>query len=102
MLSRAEDAEGVRIAVDGVSDYREMMDQTGMGGGGAGIGNQSGGIGGDDGKSLEDLFYEKEMQIAKLAFTYQFTHAVVYAWVKLREQVSCGGEAWCQADWLAD
>lgn len=88
MLSRAEDAEGVRIAVDGVSDYREMMDQTGMGGGGGGgIGNQSGGIGGDDGKSLEDLFYEKEMQIAKLAFTHQFTHAVVYAWVKLREQV---------------
>jgi V-type H+-transporting ATPase subunit d len=88
MLSRADDAEGVRIAVDGVSDYREMMDQTGMGGGGGGgIGNQSGGIGGDEGKSLEDLFYEKEMQLSKLAFTYQFTHAVVYAWVKLREQV---------------
>jgi V-type H+-transporting ATPase subunit d len=97
MLSRADDAEGVRIAVDGVSDYREMMDQTGMGGGGGGgIGNQSGGIGGDEGKSLEDLFYEKEMQLSKLAFTYQFTHAVVYAWVKLREQVClcCICEPW--------
>lgn len=85
MLSRAEDVEGVRIAVDGVHDYRTMLDQTGMGGGG--IGNQSGGMGGDEGKSLEDLFYQKEMEICKLAFTYQFTHAVVYAWVKLREQV---------------
>ena len=89
MLSRADDPEGVRIAVDGVHDYRTMMDQTGMGGGGGGgIGNQSGGIGGDEGKSLEDLFYQKEMEISKLAFTYQFTHAVVYAWVKLKEQVS--------------
>ncbi|WPG99950.1 Hypothetical protein R9X50_00277300 [Acrodontium crateriforme] len=85
MLSRADDAEGVRIAVDGVYDYRTMLDQTGMGGGG-GLGNQSGGIGGDEGKSLEDLFYQKEMEIAKLAFTHQFTHSLVYAWVKLREQ----------------
>ncbi|KAK3711308.1 H(+)-transporting V0 sector ATPase subunit d [Vermiconidia calcicola] len=85
MLSRADDAEGVRIAIDGVQDYRTMMDQTGMGGG-SGLGNQSGGIGGDEGKSLEDLFYLKEMEISKLAFTYQFTHAVVYAWVKLKEQ----------------
>ncbi|KAK0367334.1 H(+)-transporting V0 sector ATPase subunit d [Friedmanniomyces endolithicus] len=90
MLSRAEDVEGVRIAVDGVSDYRDMMDQTGMSGGnsgGGGLGNQSGGVGGDtEGKSLEDMFYEREMQIAKMSFTFQFTHAIVYAWVKLREQ----------------
>ena len=85
MLSRADDVEGVRIAVDGVLDYRTMIDQTNSSGGG--VGNQSGGIGGDEGKSLEDLFYQKEMEIAKLAFTHQFTHAVVYAWVKLREQV---------------
>ncbi|EME83437.1 uncharacterized protein MYCFIDRAFT_188453 [Pseudocercospora fijiensis CIRAD86] len=84
MLSRADDVEGVRIAVDGVHDYRTMLDQTGMGGNS--IGNQSGGIGGDEGKSLEDLFYQKEMELSKMAFTYQFTHAVVYAWVKLREQ----------------
>lgn len=87
MLSRADDPEGVRIAVDGVSDYRSMLDQTGMGGSSGGIGNQSGGIGGDEGKSLEDLFYQKEMEISKLAFTFQFTHAIVYAWLRLREQV---------------
>lgn len=88
MLSRADDSEGVRIAVDGVYDYKTMLDQSGMGGGSSGLGNQSGGIGGDDGKSLEDLFYQKEMEIAKLTFTYQFTHAIVYGWLKLREQVS--------------
>lgn len=87
MLSRADDPEGVRIAVDGVSDYRTFFDQTGMGSGNSGVGNMSGGAG-DEGKSLEDLFYEKEMELSKLAFTRQFTYSIVYAWVKLREQVS--------------
>lgn len=93
MLSRADDIEGVRIAVDGVGDYRTFFDAAGFGGSGgggglgpAGAGNTSGGIGGGEGKSLEDLFYQKEMEISKLAFTRQFTHSVVYAWVKLREQ----------------
>lgn len=90
MLSRADDAEGVRIAIDGVSDYRSFFDKAGISesnsGGGGGVGNMSGGAG-DEGKSLEDLFYQKEMDLSKLAFTYQFTHSVVYAWVKLREQV---------------
>ncbi|KAI9752285.1 MAG: H(+)-transporting V0 sector ATPase subunit d [Lichina confinis] len=94
MLSRADDIEGVRIAVDGVGDYRSFFDAAGFGGSGggggglgvAGAGNTSGGIGGGEGKSLEDLFYQKEMEMSKLAFTRQFTHSVVYAWVKLREQ----------------
>ncbi|KAK4991513.1 H(+)-transporting V0 sector ATPase subunit d [Elasticomyces elasticus] len=86
MLSRADDAEGVRIAVDGISDFRTFFDQTGTGAQqSSGIGNMSGGSG-DDSKTLEDMFYQKEMEISKLAFTRQFTHAVVYAWVKLREQ----------------
>jgi ATP synthase (C/AC39) subunit len=36
---------------------------------------------------LEDMFYQKEMEISKNAFTRQFSYAIVYAWVKLREQV---------------
>lgn len=90
MLSRADDIEGVRIAVDGIHDYKAFFDQAGMsgsGGGGGGVGNMSGGSG-SEGKSLEDLFYQKEMEISKIAFTRQFTLAVVYAWVKLKEQVS--------------
>ncbi|KAI9846673.1 MAG: H(+)-transporting V0 sector ATPase subunit d [Sclerophora amabilis] len=89
MLSRADDIEGVRVAVDGVNDYKSYFDATGLGQGGGlgggGAGNMSGGSGGE-GKSLEDMFYQKEMEISKGAFTRQFTHAVVYAWVKLREQ----------------
>lgn len=88
LLSRADDIEGVRLAIEGVSEYKSYFDQTGMSGGGSGsgVGNLSGGSG-MEGKSLEDLFYQKEMEISKLAFTRQFTHGVVYAWVKLKEQV---------------
>lgn len=87
MLSRADDVEGVRVAVEGVSDYKTFFDQTGLSGNsGGGVGNMSGGVGGES-RSLEDLFYQKEMEISKLAFTQQFTHGIVYAWVKLREQV---------------
>ncbi|KAH0559643.1 H(+)-transporting V0 sector ATPase subunit d [Trichoglossum hirsutum] len=90
MLSRADDVEGVRVAVDGVNDYRTFFDATGLGqgsglGGSGGVGNMGGG-GSSEGKSLEDMFYQKEMEIAKGAFTRQFTYAVVFAWVKLREQ----------------
>lgn len=89
MLSRADDIEGVSLAVSGVHDYKSYFDMVGMGQGGmggGGAGNMSGGTG-SDGKSLEDMFYQKEMEISKSAFTRQFTHAVIYAWVKLREQV---------------
>lgn len=87
MLSRADDVEGVRIAVEMVGDYKTFFDQTGLSqGGGGAVGNMAGGTGGET-KSLEDLFYAKEMEMAKLAFTRQFTHSIVYAWVKLREQV---------------
>jgi V-type H+-transporting ATPase subunit d len=87
MLSRADDVEGVRLAVEGVSDYKSYFDATGLGqSGGVGAGNMSGGTGGE-GKSLEDMFYQKEMEISKEAFTRQFTYGIVYAWVRLREQV---------------
>ena len=87
MLSRADDLEGVSLAVSGNHDYKSYFDQIGMSGGTSGVGNMSGG-GGAESKSLEDMFYQKEMEISKTAFTRQFTHAVIYAWVKLREQVS--------------
>ena len=87
MLSRAEDVEGVALAVSGVGDYKRFFDEVGLNqGGGLGAGNMAGGSGGEQ-KSLEDMFYLKEMELSKMVFTRQFTHAVVYAWVKLREQV---------------
>jgi V-type H+-transporting ATPase subunit d len=85
MLSRADDMESVGLAVSGVADYKNFFDQMSQGGG-IGAGNMAGGSG-SEGKSLEDMFYQKEMELSKLVFTQQFTHAVIYAWVKLREQV---------------
>ncbi|KAI4154151.1 MAG: hypothetical protein LQ340_001856 [Diploschistes diacapsis] len=85
MLSRADDVDGVSVAVSGISDYKSYFDAAGLNQGGFGAGNMAGGSG-SDGRSLEDMFYQKEMEISKLAFTRQFTHAVIYAWVKLREQ----------------
>ncbi|MCJ1330710.1 H(+)-transporting V0 sector ATPase subunit d [Thelotrema lepadinum] len=85
MLSRADDVEGVSLAVSGISDYRSYFDAAGLNQGGFGAGNMAGGSG-HEGRSLEDMFYQKEMEISKLAFTRQFTHAVIYAWVKLKEQ----------------
>ncbi|KAG0643637.1 V-type proton ATPase subunit D [Tuber brumale] len=75
MLSKADDVEGVRAAVEGVSEYKAFFEQ------GMGQGVSSG-----HPKSLEDLFYQKEMEISKMAFTQQFTYGVVFSWVKLREQ----------------
>lgn len=85
MLSRADDIEGVSLAVSAVPEYKAFFDAVGLSQGGAG-GIGSGG--GAEGKSLEDLFYQKEMESSKLVFTRQFTPAVIYAWVKLKEQVS--------------
>ena len=87
MLSRADDVEGVALAVSGVGEYKGFFDAVGLNqSGGGGLGNMAGGSG-SDAKSLEDLFYQKEMELSKLVFTRQFTPAVIYAWVKLREQV---------------
>ncbi|KAF7846429.1 hypothetical protein BT93_L4384 [Corymbia citriodora subsp. variegata] len=93
MLSRADDLEGVSLAVSGNADYKRYFDEVGLSQGNNGVGNMSGGSGGEN-KSLEDLFYQKEMELSKLVFTQQFTHAVIYAWVKLREQVKQA--AYCQ------
>ncbi|KAF3152761.1 H(+)-transporting V0 sector ATPase subunit d [Orbilia oligospora] len=79
MLSRADDPEAVRLAIEIVGEYRYFFDQGGIGQGG-------GGIGGGTQKSLEDIFYQKEMELAKGTFTHHFTFAVVYAWLKLQEQ----------------
>lgn len=79
MLGKADDVDGVRLAVEGVGEYKGFFDQSGLGGGGYGQGGQP--------KSLEDMFYAKEMELAKMVFTQQFNYAVIFAWVKLREQV---------------
>lgn len=88
MLSRADDIEGVSLACSGVQDFKSLFDNVGMSSGGndePGLGNMSSGL--NEGKSLEDMFYQKKCEMAKLAFTNQFTMATVYSWVRLGVQV---------------
>jgi len=38
-------------------------------------------------KCLGDLFYQNEIEIAKITSTRQPAHGVIFSWVKLREEV---------------
>jgi len=71
-LSRAEDNEQVRGAVDFVAAYRSIFQSTGSG------------LSSD--KSLEDAFFEHEVHLNELAFNGQFGYGVFYAYFKLKEQ----------------
>jgi len=92
MLAKADDREGVRLALRGNEELEDFFSRASMGGGPSFPGNQEGGEGGagDGPLGLEDMFYLKEMQLAKSSFTRQFNYGIVYAWVKLREQVRSG------------
>lgn len=78
-LSKAKTMDELKTAISGIDEYRRMLDASGFG-------NQAS-VNGEPPKSLEDLFYQKEMELSKLTFTQQFTYAAFFAWVKLQEQV---------------
>ncbi|KAL3231517.1 V-type proton ATPase subunit d [Nakaseomyces bracarensis] len=63
-LAEAKDFESIRAALGQVSDYRNAL--------------ESG--------SLEDHFYQLEMNLCRDAFTQQFTISTIWAWMKSREQ----------------
>lgn len=65
-LSRAEDGEAIRSALTS-TEYESLLDTS-------------------QGKSLEDHFYQREMELMKSTFLQQFHFAIVFGWVKLREQ----------------
>lgn len=68
-LSKCDDLEQVRSSMEQYSQYRHIFQET--------TGTE---------KSLEDSFFEYEVQQNKLAFEQQFHYGVFYAYVKLKEQ----------------
>jgi len=68
-LAKADDVEQVKGAMEYYSSYRALFQE---------------GLGAE--KSLEDTFFDYEVQLNKLAFMRQFGYGVFYAYVKLKEQ----------------
>lgn len=86
-LARAEDAEGVKAAVEHVPEYKAFFDAA-VGSSGGGSGARSGGAEDEDADSasLEDEFFKYDVDLNKQTFLQQFQYAVFYSFVKLKEQ----------------
>jgi len=69
-LAKATDLDAVRSAIDAFPEYRGLLTDTGF----------------DDDKSIEDQFFELEVNLNRLAFEQQFHYGMYYAYVKLKEQ----------------
>lgn len=69
-LSRADDIEQVRSVIEGYAEYRVFFDR--------GIGEEE--------KSLEDRFFDHEVNLNKKIWQGQFHFTPFYAFVKLKEQ----------------
>eukprot|EP01105_Mastigella_eilhardi_P007387 TRINITY_DN18852_c0_g1_i1.p2 TRINITY_DN18852_c0_g1~~TRINITY_DN18852_c0_g1_i1.p2 ORF type:complete len:387 (-),score=128.92 TRINITY_DN18852_c0_g1_i1:65-1183(-) len=69
-LSKADDADQVREAVNHILPYRKLFQE----------------LGPNSEKSLEDAFFEYEVEINKMAFDTQMGYALFYSFVKLKEQ----------------
>lgn len=86
-LARAEDAEGVKAAVEHVPEYKAFFDAA-VGSSGGGSGARSSGAEDEDADSasLEDEFFKYDVDLNKQTFLQQFQYAVFYSFVKLKEQ----------------
>ncbi|MBV94431.1 V-type proton ATPase subunit d 2, partial [Eschrichtius robustus] len=71
LLAQAEDFEQMKRVADHYGVYKPLFEAVGDGSGG---------------KALEDVFYEREVQMNVLAFNRQFHYGVFYAYTKLKEQ----------------
>ena len=69
-LSRADDLDQVKAVMDSYAEYRKFFDV-------AHVGPE---------KSLEDRFFEYEVQLCKDSFMQQCHYGVFYSYVKLKEQ----------------
>lgn len=85
-LSRADEFEQVRSAVEMVGEYRQFFETAGSSSNNAASGNNDDGSGGGAAQDMEDQFFKEEVRLNKLAFLMQFQFAVFYAYFKLKEQ----------------
>jgi len=69
-LREADDADGVRAAVDVVPAYKPLFASTQY----------------SEDKSLEDAFFEYEVNLNLESFQQQFSYAIFYSYFKLKEQ----------------
>ena len=76
-LASSSDLDSLQVLITSVGAYSSFFNDS------PGSATTSTGTGS---KSLEDSFYEYEMQLNKNAFTQQFTHSTVWAYVKSKEQ----------------
>merc|ERR1711934_1234403 len=69
-LSKCDDYDAVRTHMEKYPRYRQMFQD----------------IGYDANRSLEDAFYQFEVELNRLAFEQQFHYGIFYSYVKLKEQ----------------
>ncbi|KAI9290744.1 ATPase, V0 complex, subunit D, partial [Neoconidiobolus thromboides FSU 785] len=72
-LSKVDDFDQVKGSCDFVAEYRNLFD--------SGLGVNDG-----EGKTLEDRFFEYEVELNKDTFLQQFHYGLFYAYFKLKEQ----------------
>ncbi|CAL1713226.1 unnamed protein product [Somion occarium] len=91
-LARADDIEQVRMACEGVSEYRAFFDNSSSSartnGGNDSTAHLLGDLSDDSGPAadLEDRFFLHEVHLNKQAFLQQFQYSIFYSYVKLKEQ----------------
>lgn len=72
-LASLTDLENLKILIASVGPYKDFF-------------NDTPGSSSTSARSLEDCFYEYEMNLNKNAFTQQFTYSTIWAFVKSKEQ----------------
>ncbi|CAG8632845.1 3318_t:CDS:2, partial [Acaulospora morrowiae] len=76
-LARADDIDQVKSTVEVWAEYRPLFDTTL---------SSFGGTDTSEAKTLDDRFFEYEVNLNKLTFQQQFHYAIFYAFLKLKEQ----------------